>query len=97
MGDCRPTYRVNVFSSSERCYLDSQLYMREILRLRRILRTIVLDWDTRIVSNFWRSLQRSFGIELAFGIAYIPKQIDKMKGPIILLRTCFGLVVWIIG
>jgi len=47
-------------------------YMQDIVRLRGIPASIVPDRDTRFVSHFWESLQRSLGSKLKFNTTFHP-------------------------
>ncbi|XP_031248851.1 uncharacterized protein LOC116106631 [Pistacia vera] len=49
-----------------------QLYVREIVRLHGVPKTIVSDRDTRFISAFWVGMQRALGTKLAFSMAYHP-------------------------
>jgi len=48
-------------------------YMQEIVRLHGVPVSIVSDRDTRFVSRFWDSLQRSLGSKLKFSMRFHPK------------------------
>ena len=50
----------------------AKLYMKEIIRLHKILVTIVSDRDTRFISQFWKSLHKALKIKLNFSIAFHP-------------------------
>jgi hypothetical protein len=41
-----------------------ELYLQEIVRLHRVLESIVLDRDPRFTSRFWKSLQQAMGTKL---------------------------------
>lgn len=49
-----------------------QIYMKEIVRLHSVPKIIVSYQDTKFISTFWQSMQRSLGTRLAFNIAYHP-------------------------
>ena len=51
----------------------AQIYIREIVRLHGVPKTIVSDRDPKFVSAFWGSLQRALGTRLAFSTAYHPQ------------------------
>ena len=51
----------------------AERYMQEIVRLHGVPVSIVLDRDTRFVSCFWNSLQRSLGNKLKFSTAFHPQ------------------------
>ena len=50
-----------------------RIYIREIVRLHGVPKTIVSDRDSRFVSAFWSSMQRAMGTRLAFSSAYHPQ------------------------
>jgi len=51
----------------------AEKYMQEIVRLDGVPVSIVSDRDTRFVSHFWDSLQRSLGSKLKFSTAFHPQ------------------------
>ena len=53
----------------------SKLYVKEIVRLHRVLLSIVSDRDPRFTSQFWQSLQKALGTEIRLSSAFHP-QID---------------------
>lgn len=46
------------------------LYIREIIRMYGVPKTIVLDWISRFTFYFRKSLQKLMGIQLNFNSAY---------------------------
>ncbi|XP_040987773.1 uncharacterized protein LOC121235491 [Juglans microcarpa x Juglans regia] len=48
----------------------TQLYVKKIVRLHAIPKTIVSNQDPRFTSHFWKSLQSAMGIKLKFSTAY---------------------------
>ena len=52
-----------------------KLYVKEIVRLHRVLLSIVSDRDPRFTSQFWQSLQKALGTEIRLSSAFHP-QID---------------------
>ena len=48
----------------------AELYIKEIIRLHGVPLSIVLDWDTKLVSKFWRGFQSTMGTELNLSIAF---------------------------
>ena len=48
-------------------------HMQEIVRLYGVPVSIVSNRDTRFVSHFWESLQRSFGSKLKFSTTFHPQ------------------------
>ena len=51
----------------------AQLYIDKIVRLHGIPISIVSDWDTRFVSQFWKSLHRAMRTKLEFSTAFHPQ------------------------
>ena len=70
----------------------AKLYMKEIVRLHGISVTIVLDRDTRFVSQFWKSLHKALGTKLNFSTAFHPQTDGQSErtSQILedMLRTC---------
>lgn len=50
-----------------------EIYVKEIVRLHGVPKTIISDYDTRFVLAFLRRLQRSKGTKLALNIVYHPQ------------------------
>ncbi|KAA0054665.1 ty3-gypsy retrotransposon protein [Cucumis melo var. makuwa] len=50
-----------------------QLYMTEIVRLRRVSVSIVSDRDARFTSKFWKGLQLALGTSLDFSTTFHPQ------------------------
>jgi hypothetical protein len=48
------------------------IYVREIVRLHGVPKTIVSDRDAKFVSKFWESLQNALGTELRLSTAFHP-------------------------
>jgi hypothetical protein len=57
----------------------ADIFMKEIVRLHRIPRTIVSDIDTKFTSNFWRGLLKGFGTNLFFSTTYHPQKYGKTE------------------
>ena len=53
----------------------AEIYVREIVRLHRVLKSIIFDRDSRFTSKFWKCLQNTLGTRLKFSITFYP-QID---------------------
>ena len=51
----------------------ADLYVRKIVRLHRVSKSIVSDRDARFTSKFWRSVQRAMSTSLNFSIAFHPQ------------------------
>ena len=51
----------------------AEKYIYEIVRLHVVPVSIVSDRDTRFVSRFWDSLQRSLGSKLKFNTTFHPQ------------------------
>ena len=51
---------------SRRLFLEqlTDLYVREIVRLHEVPKSIVSDRDVRFTSKFWRSVQRALGTKI---------------------------------
>ena len=50
----------------------AELYVREIVRLHGVPKSIVSDRDPKFTSKFWQSLQRAMGTKLKFSTAFHP-------------------------
>ena len=51
----------------------AEKYMQEIVRLHGVLVSNVSDRNTRFMSRFWDSLQKSLGSKLKFSTAFHPQ------------------------
>jgi hypothetical protein len=49
------------------------LYMKEVLRLHGVSKSIVSDRDSKSVSKFWRSLHNALGTKLSLSVAFHPQ------------------------
>jgi hypothetical protein len=49
------------------------LYMKEVIRLHGVPKSIVLDRDSKFVSKFWESLHRALGTKLSLSVAFHPR------------------------
>ena len=69
-----------------------KLYIKEIIRLHRILVTIISDRDTIFISQFWKSLYKALKIKLNFSTAFHPQTDGQSERTIQILedmlRTC---------
>ena len=57
----------------------AKICMKEIARLHGIPRTIVLDKDTKFISNFWKGLFKGFCTNLKFSTTYHPQSDGKIE------------------
>jgi len=48
-------------------------YIKEIVRLHGVPKSIISDRDSRFTSRFWQSLQASLGTQLDMSTAYHPQ------------------------
>ena len=51
----------------------ADLYVREVIRLHGVPKSIISDRDARFTSKFWRSVQRAMGTSLKFSTAFHPQ------------------------
>jgi hypothetical protein len=51
----------------------ANLFFKEIIRLHGLPRSIVSDKATKFIGNFWRTLWKKLGTNLAFSSAYHPQ------------------------
>jgi hypothetical protein len=49
------------------------LFFKEVIRLHGLRRSIVSDQDTKFIGNFWRTLWKKLGTNLAFNSTYHPQ------------------------
>ena len=68
------------------------IYMREIVRLHGVLRTIVSDRDAKFVSKLWDSLHKALGTTLRMSTAFHPQTDGQSERTIQtledMLRSC---------
>lgn len=68
------------------------VYMREVVRLHGVPRTIVLDRDVKFVSKLWDSLQKALGTTLRMSTTYHPQTDGQSERTIQtledMLRSC---------
>ena len=55
------------------------IFLKEIFRLHRIPKEIMLDWDTKFTRNFWRYLFSGLETQLNFSTAYHPQTDEKTE------------------
>jgi acyl-ACP thioesterase len=53
-----------------------EIYLKEIARLQKIPKEIILNKDPKFTSNFWKGSFKGFGTNLNFSTTYHP-QIDR--------------------
>ena len=63
-----------------------RLYIQEIVRLHGVLVSIVSDRDPIFMAYFWKSFQRSMGIQLMMSIAFHPYMDGQLKRTIQILE-----------
>ena len=56
----------------------AEIYVKEIMRLHGVPKSIVSDRDPRFTSHFWKSLQDVMGIQLHFSTTFHP-QMDRQS------------------
>jgi hypothetical protein len=49
------------------------LYMKEVIRLHGVPKSIVSDRDSKLVSKFWESLHSALGTKLSLSVAFHPQ------------------------
>jgi hypothetical protein len=49
------------------------LYMKEVIRLHGVPKSIVSDRDSKFVSKFWESLHSALGTKLSLSVAFHPQ------------------------
>jgi GTP-binding protein EngB required for normal cell division len=57
-----------------------EIYMKEVVKLHGVPKTIVLDRDSKITSNFWKGLFKEFGKTLNLSTTYHQSQMGKHRG-----------------
>jgi hypothetical protein len=60
----------------------ANLFFKEVIRVHRLPRSIVLDRDTKFVGHFWRTLWKNIGTNFLFSSYYHPQtdgQIEVVK------------------
>jgi hypothetical protein len=68
------------------------LYMKEVIRLHGVPKSIVSDRDSKFVSRFWQSLQSALGTQLSLSTAFHPQSDGQSERTIQtledMLRAC---------
>ena len=63
------------------------LYIREIVRLHRVLVYIVSNRDPRFTSQFWKSFQKAMGTQLSMSTAFYPQTDGQSERTIKILEN----------
>ncbi|GJX66338.1 putative reverse transcriptase domain-containing protein [Tanacetum coccineum] len=79
----------------------ARMYLKEVVTRHGILVSIIYDRDPRFASNFWRSLQKRFGVQVLIEYAYHPqtdgqseRSYKLSKGYASCLLKCCSPVCW---
>ena len=75
----------------------ASLYIEQIIRLHGILVTIVSDWDSKFISQFWRNLHKALGTKLNFSIAFHPQTDGQSEWTIQILEDILKAYVMDFG
>ena len=57
----------------------ARLYLKEVIRLHGVPRTIIFDHDSRLTSYFWQSFQKALGLELRFSTSFHPQTDGQLE------------------
>ena len=71
----------------------AQLYLREIVRLHGVPKTIVSDRDGRFTSRLWKCIQEGLGSRLDFSTAFHPQTDGQSERTIQVLEDLLRLCV----
>ena len=71
----------------------AQLYLREIVRLHGVPKTIVSDRDGRFTSRLWQCIQDGLGTRLDFSTAFHPQTDGQSERTIQVLEDLLRLCV----
>jgi len=55
------------------------LYLKEVIKLQGIPRSIVSDWDTKLLSQFWRCLWQLLSTKLLYSTSHHPQMDGQTK------------------
>jgi hypothetical protein len=69
---CSPRGRDAIWVVVDRL-TKSALYMREVIRIHGVPKSIVSDRDSKFVSKFWESLHSALGTKLSLSVAFHPQ------------------------
>ncbi|GJY31404.1 putative reverse transcriptase domain-containing protein [Tanacetum coccineum] len=70
----------------------TQLYLKEVVCRHGVPISIISYRDSHFTSRFWRSLQKSLGMNLDMSIAYHPQMDVKARGRYKRLKICYSEV-----
>ena len=73
----------------------AMLYVREIIRLHGVPRSIISDRDSRFTLTFWRKVKELLGTKLKFSTAFHPQTDGQTGERFKHLKICFEHVLWI--
>ena len=71
----------------------AQLYLREIVRLHGVPRTIVSDRDGRFTSRLWKCIQEGLGSRLDYSTAFHPQTDGQSERTVRVLEDLLRLCV----
>lgn len=71
------THFIPCYKVDDACFITN-LFFKEVVRLHRLLRSIVFYWDSEFLSHFWRTLWEKLGTKLLFSTT-CQFQIDGKK------------------
>jgi hypothetical protein len=72
------------------------LYMKEVIRLHSVPKSIVSDRDSKFVSKFWESLHSALGTKLSLSVAFHPQTDGQSERTIQTLEDmlCACVISW---
>jgi hypothetical protein len=72
------------------------LYMKEVIRLHGVPKSIVHDRDSKFASKFWESLHSALGTKLSLSVAFHPQTYGQSKRTIQTLEDmlCACVLSW---
>jgi hypothetical protein len=71
----------------------TQIYMKEVARLHRVLKTIISDRDPKFTSNFWKGLFKVCGTNLNLSTTYHPESDGKTNKTNIIIKDMLRMYV----
>ena len=57
----------------------ADLYIKHVLRLHGVPRTIISDRGSQFVNQFWKCLHAAMGTSLSYSSAYHPRPMDRLR------------------